>query len=582
MPIIPSYERKYTIPGEGPNVQQDIGSAGIVGNAMAAFGAQATEVIAKRGMELQKQKQDAILIEKGAQISDEVLNFELAFEKENKGAAAGGSVGRASSFTSSLFGRYKTGDAVIDNKLQEHISALDYRLKTKLASHEATELKNYSTAVRALDYETSRKLAQNGQVDLALINYKKTLDVQRANNTLSEEEYKIEQIKSTSGLLEAHITALISDDPVSAQKVFEVVKKDLLADTVKSLEASIKPAVIRRKGTDIGTAIFKEDTTGSLERMHDKLMELKLDVETERIADGAITALFNKRKVDKDTNEKAVFGKAAEYLTNTSRQGGGRLNTLSDIPNDVWVEMTKVDPIKASQVVNHIMSEQRQQARLNAAESRDEQRLIKAEIDAEKAAKRETQTANANLLFADPKLLDDTHLPSLLATGSISPQQFQTLTAVQQRNDPLKSNEAARAIKALDNAKTKKLFSRDNDAENIKKWSEYTDLLHRFILNNPNEDPNEFVNDKILKPVKIDFVRWAIDVASIGTPGTDAAKSAKMAELTKLAGPAIKRRVSPALMDEKPPASEHKGRVITDTATGKRLQSNGKEWVEVK
>ena len=478
MPVIQPYRRQFSIPGEGPNVLQNVAEAGIVGRAITGLGENATDIIVKRGMELNKQKQDSILIEKGAQISDDVLNYELSYQKENKGVNATGSIEKATKYTATLYDKYKVdGDEVINTKLKQHIAAHDHSLKTKLAGFEAAELKNYSTDVRVLDFETSKKMSQNGDVQTALVNYKKTLDTQRDNYSLSPEDYQIELKKGTSGILEAHINELVINDPVSARKVFEVAKKDLLTDTQEKLEKVIKPAVTQRTGMDAGVEIFKTDTTGRLEAMTDAVRAKKLDPDAEKVAVAQVKELFNERKIDDDNKKKAVFDGAYDALTKAALASGGRLNRLSDLPPTKWAEMMAIDPKTTMQIQNHISGEQQRQANLNKADARAaayEKRLQQADNESQILLSDDFATRN---------------LKRDLAVGDISAGQYTKLLTAQAKLDPIKRNSVKSALDKVTrgSAIDKALNVKGNEAATWK--LKYGDLVKAWAYNHA-DDPN--------------------------------------------------------------------------------------------
>lgn len=100
--------------------------------------------------------------------------------------------------------------------------------------------------------------------------------------------------------------------------------------------------------------------------------------------------------------------------------------------------------------------------------------------------------------------------------------------------DPLKSEEAKTAIKRLNYSRTNRVFSDDNE-ENNKKWASATNLLKRYIINNPDGDYEMFA-DKLLEPVRVDFMDSVFDKFKIGAPGLEAAEAEREAELELEAG----------------------------------------------
>jgi len=473
-----------------------VGSAGMVGDAISGLSnsiGNVADVLVQRDTELKKQKQDSILIEKGSQITDDILNFEMSYEKENKGINAAGSQEKVAKYTSTLFDKYRVeDDEVVNNKLKQHIAAHDQGLKTKLAGFEASELKNYATDVRVLDFETSKKMAQTGDVSTAVVNYKKTLETQKNNYSLSPEDYQIELKKGVSGIYESYINELIIKDPVSAGKVFEVAKPELLTDTQERLEKVLTPAVTMRQGSDVGTEVFKTDTSGKLEIMTDAVRAKKLAPEAEKFAINQVKELYNERKIDTENANKAVFDDAYAILTKKSLEGDGRLNSINDIPQTTWAKMMSVDPKTTMQIQNHISTEQRQQANINKAEVREakkEQRLQQAENE-------------SSILIADDFATRD--LKKELATGKINSTQYIKLLTAQQKLDPVKRDSVKQALSKINTGTSLKKALNGGDANDLAIWkNKYSDLVKAFAYKNA-DDPNfdnklsEFVEKRVL------------------------------------------------------------------------------------
>lgn len=319
------------------------------------------------------------------------------------------------------------------------------------------------------------------------------------------------------------VQAIYPGQNVDDYKLHALNRIDTATQAIREREK--KTAEIR-DGINIGVSVFKQDTTGSIEKMTDAVRAQKLSPESEKVAIGQIKELYNERKIDDENKKKAVFDDAYNVLTQSALAGGGRLNRLSDLPPSKWAEMMAIDPKTTMQIQNHISTEQLQQANINKAEAREARRL-----------KREEQTDYANALIADPERLSNANLSRELATGEINGTQYKAMIALQKSLDPVNSQQAQTAIKMLNDAKAKNIFNRSDKADNIKQWATYSDMLYRYIQNNPKEDPAVFVSEQIMKPVSTGFVRNLLDIVNPGTPGTDAAVADRNAELNKLAGP---------------------------------------------
>lgn len=169
-------------------------------------------------------------------------------------------------------------------------------------------------------------------------------------------------------------------------------------------------------------------------------------------------------------------------------------------------------------------------------QDRAEKREMRTQARWEEQQTRALQTDNANVLMADPEMLKNADLGKLLATGQISGTHFKTLSAMKDKLDPLKSEQAKRAIKMLSDARTSGLFNPSDKLDNEKKWSDYSDILHRYIQNHPDDDPAQFVKEQIFEPAAVGMVGHLLDIVSPGQPGTDTAKKNKLESLNIMAG----------------------------------------------
>ena len=260
------------------------------------------------------------------------------------------------------------------------------------------------------------------------------------------------------------------------------------------MEREKKTAEIR-DGINIGVSVFKQDTTGSIEKMTDIVRSQKLSPESEKVAIGQIKELYNERKIDDENKKKAVFDDAYNVLTQSALAGGGRLNRLSDLPPSKWAELMAIDPKTTMQIQDKISAEQRQQANINKAEARaylQEQRLRQAENESEIIISDDFNTRN---------LKED------LAIGKISPVQYRKLAAMQEKLDPVKrfSVKAALSKVTSGTAINKALGVKGNEAAIWK--LKYGDLIKSWAYKNaddPNFDDN--LNKYVEKYVLSDMV----------------------------------------------------------------------------
>lgn len=132
--------------------------------------------------------------------------------------------------------------------------------------------------------------------------------------------------------------------------------------------------------------------------------------------------------------------------------------------------------------------------------------------------------------------------------------------------DPLKSEVAKTAIKRVNDAKTNDLFSGD-EKENSRKWAEATNLLKRYIVNNPDADPEEYVN-KLLEKERDGYLRRIFESVT----GVDVFESEqeRLQALGVEAGPERKRQRKAPSLDE----FLTKARVANSDKNGKQTVSD--------
>jgi len=482
MPIVP-YQQNKTISGEAPSARAPIPSAsgaGIVGAGISSLGkgiGDVADVFAK----IEKQKEGNKLIEIGSKINNDILAFETKFKQENKGINASESQFRAGEFTKTLYDKYATKDSseYSKNAIKKHISAHDYSLKSKLASYEAGESKNYATDVRKLDFESSLKLAQSGDVSTAIINYEKTLKSQKDNGSISATDYDIETIEAKSAMYSAHITELLNTDPKSAKDVFNVVKQDLTAKTQAALEAKIKPAVIRRTGVDIGTDIFKNDKSGSLETMIDNVKGKKLDAETEHIAIAEIKDMWNVKKTDEAKIKTDAIKEVNDILVPIALKRNG-INKQGDLTDAQWSKLINDNAEYAAKLQDSMRKDADYIIRQNKADKREDMKAVREAMFYKKIE----QSENESLILLNPDFATY-DLASALALSKIDNTQYLKLKKLQEAAEPLKNDAVKSALQKVNqgSALAGALNVDDKNAEAI--WKQkYGDLVKAYAYNN--------------------------------------------------------------------------------------------------
>jgi len=160
---------------------------------------------------------------------------------------------------------------------------------------------------------------------------------------------------------------------------------------------------------------------------------------------------------------------------------------------------------------------------------------------------------------ANIAVLRDADLDSMLRNKELSALGYRTL---QKLRDPKRQPNAMLAFKRIDDAKGKKIFSTDPEA-NAKAWAEASSMLHSYLEAHPEGDPAEFV-DQIMKPIEL---RWMETFFSyLGSEaGTEAARTRREERLQKIIGKP--RKMSPAKRGKRKQAVEYlqsKGQPTTE------------------
>lgn len=528
MPVIPAYRPRYTIPGESGNAQQDVGSAGVVGNAIAQFGKVGMnaadnlgDALWRRDQELKTQATDNLLIQKGAELNNEALNFEQEYKKTYRGTDAAGSIQKVSDFTKQLGEKYAIeGNEKANIKIKQHLLALDNNLKNSLSSYEAQEIKAASTNTRNFDLESSLKMSQQGQVDLALVNlalvnYQRTLDTQLGNKSISAEEYAILKKTGVSKIREANIESVLAADPVRAQAVFNSVKNELTTDTQERLEKVLKPSVTRQTGMDIGTAVFKADTTGSLEKMIDTVKAKEITPESKEIAIAAVKDQWNVRKADETRVATEAKESVLKILNPIARERGDGTNKQSDLTPAQWADLEQKNPDFAKTLQDSMRRERdylenqaKAEARAVEAEkrsNRQEAAAARQEIRQARQEKRYEQAENESAILLDPNFAKR-DIAADYALKRIDTSQYLKLKGLQEKADPVKSDTFKRALSRVTagTALADSVGLKGSDAVEVAVWKQkYGDLVKAFAYNNydkPDFDAKmtEFVEKNVL------------------------------------------------------------------------------------
>ena len=504
-PVIPRYTRQQSIPGQSGEVMQNPANAGVVSGAMAgAFkvlgneAEQFGDILIKRKNELQKQVDDNYLIGEGSKLNKNFSDFRFQTEQNPKYQSGdyGGMIESLTQFSKTQYDGY--GDTLKDkpelqNKIKEHIKALEFSATGHFSTISQARIKTTSETVRKTDLESSEKMAQMDYT-LAIKNWQKTLDAQKANGSLSPELYNYELQTGNSKIAEAHINALLAVNPVGAEAAFNTLKGVLTADTQERLKKIVAPSVEIQTGRDIGRDIFRNDKSGSLETMENLVKDKKLAPKVEDAAISEIKSSWNTRKIDevkeiKDTN--------SSMIVNLSKKAVNGINQERDLTPAQWALWIKTDAHTAAAFQDKIRKENAEIARMDAQQR----------IEAEKV-KRQIQTENENaiLLLPENDFLN-IDMQKEMGLGNISREGGSKLTTMQTAKDPLKNEAVKRALTTVNQgmaiADTMKITGAK--ANEIAAWKgKYSNLVIAFAYNNFDKPDfetklQEFMDEQIME-----------------------------------------------------------------------------------
>lgn len=532
MPTIPIYQRQIVPQGASPNVKGDVADPGVVGEGIAALGRAAVglgDVLLARKVDLDRQKQDSIIIEKKALVDEDIRSFREQYEKNFKGLDATGGQDKINEFYDSLKPKYAMPDDIeANNRLSAHINTRVDSLRDHLSLYEASELKSYSKNARLLALESAKKDAALGDIGLAVASYSKTLKEQLDNKTLSKDEYDLLLQSGQGDLYESHIEALYEKDPVSAWSVLKASSPMLRQDQAERLSSKIKPAMAHKTGMDIGTEIFKRDeTTKTLEEMIDEVKKKDLPPNVTTAAIDELKDQYNVRHRVEEEAKKEIKLNTIKTLNDKSLGRGGR-SLIRDLTPQEWAKLNESDPEFARSLQDSIQRDadaQLREARLikNEAEAKkradrtaaaEERRLL----NEERAAKKREQQEFESAILSAPDFLNF-NLEESLAKKEISSNQYLKLSKVQKSYDPIKSDAAKQALSrvkvgaGLASALKIDIKEGEGSESELAIWkNKYADLVKAFVYNNYDKPDFEaelssFVEDRILREMTTDFFK---------------------------------------------------------------------------
>lgn len=351
-------------------------------------------------------------------------------------------------------------------------------------------------------------------------------------------------------------------DPEEKKRIFDHIPADRI-DDMERMIATAGASERKRQGMNIGVAIFKADTTGSVETMADAVRAKGLDADTEMTAISQIKEMTIQREHDEARRKNATIDKYSGILAGIALKRNG-LNRPSDLSTKQWEELTNAAPEFAGRLQDSMRRELDYQTRQGKESVRD-RRIWQADNE-------------SAILISDDFATRD--LKRDLAAGDISPAQYTKLLKAQEKLDPIKRDSVRAALSKVNSGSAlgKAIGVKGNEEASWK--LKYGDLVKAWAYNHA-DDPDfdkkmtEFVEKQVLSDM---VTNW---FSSDDTDRLNKFQKAK-AEAGNLPQRGKKQGNETVIMNDMPSAVGNNGRIILDTVTGNRLKSNGKEWIEVK
>ena len=533
-------------------------------------------------------------------VSDFEVNITNWLEQAKQEAPAG-----ASGFTTAALGKFdevatKHIESIGNQKAKEYVQLRVAELKKAVfAQAKDFELKEgVKNSVAQTDkiLDNARVLVQKtpseGIVSYMMEQYKEAVN----SNRFLRPEAKEAAIRiGNSKLASEYINKLLTIDPSKAKEAYQsyLNNKTLTADDAVELDKVITPAEVTHRGINIGRDIFKSNTDGNLETMINLVKDQKLDPKTEGFAIAEVTSSYKIReeaiKQQADNAKKKVNDILVEKALS---RGGDGINYISDLTAQDWAVLQRDNPEYASALQDKIRREAQEIERADRALKIEQRKMTlaeRADKRYEDQEKKNSQTEReSELLIVDD--INKVDLKEELATGRINATGYRRLSKIQETANPLNNEAVKYVLRKIDSGSSlaKAIKVKDKNAEASWKMK-YREAVLAFTYNNagaPDFDAKltEFADKYIFSDLVTDIFKTrdaereqkykkAIEAAGGIPQKGNSIAGAKKTTTTEQAQ---------STMNTLPPATQHKGKTVRDTETGKRLRSDGVNWVEVR
>jgi len=503
MPVIPTYQRRMSIPGEGPNALQDVGSAGLVGNSIARMGNVGAEFIGLIQHQQEDLRKRRATVE-NSRLTNSANNFltNQKIEFDTNANTMDSSINLASyagQHEESIKPTFKSlikFDEITDPDVLLHAQTLTDTVDAHFRDHTAVAQQ------KALGSFASKEIDTGGLNAIAMARSGMTPEesmksaaeiIQNMHNTgvINTDKASEFTVKIQQQVVSNYMESLSVSDPKKYIEVVKSGKYNNIMSTADYNHAQEKAKTVgaQETGTSAGVEIFKADKTGSIESMTDAVRAKKLGAETEKVAIGQVKELYNERKVDEEKIQKDAIKEVNEILVPIALGRNG-LNKQSDLTPAQWTKLMDANPEYAGKLQDNMRKELDYQTRQNKADTVNYQR-----------EKRLQQADNESLIIiSDDFATRD--LKSDLSKGDISPSQYRSLSGIQAKLDPIKRDSVITALSKV-NAGIGAAIGVKNKAVQATWKLKYGDLVKAFAYKNA-DDPNfdtklsEFVEKQVL------------------------------------------------------------------------------------
>lgn len=500
MPRIPEYQRRETLPGRTGKVAQDPARAGRVSGAVSKAIGTVGDVLAQRQQIINARVKANKEITFRNAFDEEARAFRTT-ELEKIGPDSYDNLNRAKKFSEESISKYTADieDPDLQLSIKEYIGRQSSQLMDKLASHQAAQLRIDSQKVIGQTLEGILRDVGDGAASIpeAVQKLRETIAAQNIVENLDDPQAIAWIEEGETQIAKAQIESLLNLDPeLAASQIEQGAYNEYL------------PQDELQKYKNEATRIYKaiERDKAQAEKEERRIAKEELAKRREQINND-----FELRLLAGDLTEADVLRSslAPEGSLGSKRQWFDRIERrrekLKKLEEKKEKEAWETKPV--------VYAEFLEKVHMNPAEE------LKQQI---------FDSIGSGLSTADGDSLIKTLQSKLKKTKD-------------KTDDPLKSFQAKTAFRILNDLKTGKLYD-ENKEKNSLLWADDTKLLEAFIVNNPDEDPVEFV-EKMRAPLVEKKIDGWWDALRFTSAEREEAAAERRMELERAARPAGEREI---------------------------------------